>query len=83
MANNKIDHPEAWAFFIEQARNIKKEPELKHLGKYRISEPNRSGKFIYADDTGILWNKFIQMWYKEDINSESLYGKIQYIVNNL
>jgi len=82
MANNAKEHPEAWRFFIEHARNIKKEKELKHLGLYRIPVPDQSGNFIYANDTGILWYRFIQEWYKVGINSPSVYGKIQYIVQN-
>lgn len=82
MATNSELDPEAWNFYIEQARNIKDEPHLNHLGNYRIPEPNKSGYFIYADSVEILWRKFIRIWYKEDINSESLNGKIQYIANN-
>ena len=80
--SNSIKHPEAWKFYIQQARNIEKEPNINHLGKYRIPVPNRSEQFIYADGVGILWRKFIESWYKEDINSESIHGKIQYIVTN-
>lgn len=80
--SNAIKHPEAWAFYIEQARNIENEPTINSLGKYRIPVPNKSGQFIYADDAGELWGKFIKEWYTVDLNSESLYGKIQYIVQH-
>jgi len=79
---NSEKHPEAWAFYIAQARNIVDEPTLNKFGKYRIPEPNRSGSFIYADKVEELWSRFIEAWYTEDINSESVYGKIQYIVNH-
>jgi hypothetical protein len=80
--SNRELYPEAWNFFEEQARNIMEEPDLIHKGNYRIPKPDRSGNFIYADSPEILWSKFIESWYKVDINSESVYGKIQYIVQN-
>lgn len=79
MRNSK-QHPEAWAFYIEHARNIEDEDSLP--GKYRIPKPNRSGDFIYADSVEKLWAKFIQAWYNPDLNSESIRGKIQYIARN-
>ena len=79
---NSIDHPEAWAFFIKQARNIEKEPDINSLGKYRIPEPNQSLNFIYANDPGELWGKFIRIWYAESLNAESLQGRIRYIAHN-
>lgn len=79
---NSIKHPEAWKFYIDQARNIMEEPDLKKLGNYRIPVPDKSGNFIYADTVEELWGNFIQQWYKPKLNSESLYGKIQYIVEN-
>ena len=81
--SNSEKYPEAWAFYIEQARNIMQEPELVHLGNYRIPKPNMSGDFIYAKTVEGLWSQFIQAWYMIDINSHSVYGKIQYIVQNL
>lgn len=75
-------HPEAWAFYIEQARNITGEPELVSLGNYRIPIPDQSGNFIYADEIEQLWPQFIREWYKISLDSPSVYGKIQYIVNN-
>jgi hypothetical protein len=81
MCNSKR-HPEAWAFFIEHARNIQGEPDINHLGKYRIPVPDRSGNFIYADDTGILWSKFIEKWYEANLDSPSVYGIIQYVVTH-
>jgi hypothetical protein len=41
MKNSKA-YPEAWEFFIEHARNIKNEPDIAHLGDYRISKPDES-----------------------------------------
>jgi hypothetical protein len=79
---NSEAHPEAWQFYVEQARNIAQEPELVHLGNYRIPKPNMSGDFIYALTVEELWSKFIRAWYAIDINSHSVYGKIQYIVQN-
>lgn len=80
--NNSIEHPEAWEFFMEQARNIMQEPYLIHLGNYRIPRPNMSGDFIYAVTVEGLWSQFIRAWYAVDINSHSVYGKIQYIVQH-
>jgi hypothetical protein len=80
MESNSQSHAEAWEFYIEQARNIMEEPDIVHMGNYRIPIPNMSGDFIYADSPEILWKKFIISWYKTDINSSSVYGKIQYIV---
>jgi len=80
--SNSVKHPEAWKFYIEQARNIENEPDISMLGKYRIPVPNRSGLFIYADTVEELWSRFIKSWYEVDLNSESVYGKIQYIVQH-
>lgn len=80
--SNADVHPEAWTFYVEQARNMTKEPTLIHLGKYRIPRPNADGTFIYANNVIHLWNKFIDSWYADDLNSPSVRGKIQYIVNN-
>ena len=80
--SNKKKYPEAWEFYIEQARNIMEEPELNHMGNYRIPKPNMSGDFIYAKDVTELWDKFILDWYEPNIKSHSVYGKIQYIVDN-
>lgn len=74
-------YPEAWSFYIDQARNIKEEYDINYLGNYRIPEPNRSGKFIYAQTVEELWGKFIDKWNEPDLNSESIRSKIQYIVN--
>lgn len=80
--SNAILYPEAWKFFIEQARNIEEEYDINYLGKYRIPEPNRSGKFIYTDTVENLWFEFHKKWNEPNLNSESVIGKIQYIVNN-
>ena len=79
---NEELYPEAWEFFIEQARNIEKEPDLKHLGKYRIPKPDMSGDFIYANHPGVLFCLMRDQFYKPAPNSHSVYGKIQYIVQN-
>lgn len=81
--SNSEKHPEAWAFFIEYARNMEG-TEFVGKGKYRIPypSPNSALTFIYANDPGLLWMKFIRAWYEERIDSPSVYGKIQYIVNN-
>lgn len=80
---NDIKHPEAWEFFESQARNITTERELKHLGNYRIPVPDKSGEFIYAEDTRILWLKFIDSWYNiESLDAPTVRGKIQYITHN-
>ena len=80
--SNAVKHPEAWAFYVEHARNISEEVSLNNLGNYRIPKPNKSGDFIYSDTIEYLWVQFIRSWYDEDINSLSVRGKIQYIVNN-
>lgn len=76
--------PEAWKFFIDFARNITKEDDIKHLGNYRISDPrDLSGNtFIYANCPRELFNKLKDAWYSESLDSPSIYGKIQFIVNN-
>jgi hypothetical protein len=79
--SNSELHPEAWKFFIDQARNIMNEPELP--ANYRIPEPNMSGNFIYSDTIEGLWVQFIRKWYEPNFNSHSVYGQIQYIVENL
>jgi hypothetical protein len=79
--SNSEKYPEAWAFFIKQARNMKN-TEFKYLGKYRIPKPDRSGDFIYHDRVEILFQLLKDEWYKPSINSPTVYGKIQYIVQN-
>lgn len=79
--SNSEKYPEAWAFFIEHARNMEDEPEVIH-GKYRIPKPDRSGDFLYSHCPGELFWKFKNFFYHVDINSPSVYGKIQYIVQN-
>lgn len=74
-------YPEAWAFFIEHARNIT-ETEIAHLGNYSIPKPDKSGDFIYHNDVGMLFQLFKDEFYKPAPNSPSVYGKIQYIVEN-
>ena len=81
MKNSKA-YPEAWEFFIEHARNIKNEPDIAHLGDYRISRPDESGKYIYANCPGKLFAIFKDIFYKISLDSPSVYGKIQYIVRN-
>lgn len=76
---NSEKYPEAWKFFIEHARNMEG-TEFDKYGKYRISIPDLSGDFIYSNDVGILFIKFKDEFYKPSINSPSVYGKIQYIV---
>lgn len=78
--SNKDLFPECWEFFIDFARNITEEDDIKHLGNYRISAPDMSGRFIYADDPGVLFNKLRKEFYKPSLDSPSVYGKIQYIV---
>lgn len=51
--SNSQKHPEAWNFFIEQARNVEN-TDVEFLGKYRIPVPDKSGNFIYANDSGVL-----------------------------
>jgi hypothetical protein len=78
--SNKIKYPQAWAFYIEHARNMMEEEDCKY--NYRIPKPNMSGDFIYADKVEHLWSMFIRAWHdpRDGLNSPSLYGKIQYIV---
>ena len=80
--SNKKLHPEAWEFFVEQARNITEEEDLNHLGNYSIPVPDMSGNFIYTDTVEQLWIRFIQAWYRPSLNSHSVRGKIQYIAIN-
>ena len=73
-------YPECWDFFIDFAKNITQEDDIKHLGNYRISLPNTKGEFIYADCTGILFNKLKKEFYKKSSERLSAYGNIQYII---
>lgn len=77
---NSVRYPEMWKFFESQARNIKNEPDISHLGNYRIPEPNRSGKFIYSDTVEGLWTKLFMKWDEPNLEAISIRGKIQYIV---
>lgn len=81
--NNSEKHPEAWDFYIKHARNMEGTDE-EYLGKYRIPDPSvgMTISFLHADDVTELWSKFIEAWYKDSLNSLSVRGKIQYIVNN-
>ena len=81
MESNKEKYPEAWSFYVLQARNMENTDE-EHLGKYRIPAPDFSGNFIHADDPGKLWARFIVAWYRVDKNAHSVYGQIQYIVEH-
>lgn len=78
-SNSKL-YPEAWKMFVEHARNITG-CEDEHLGKYRIPHPTKE-EYIYDDDVGILFMKYRDEFYKPDLKSPSVYGKIQYIVQN-
>ena len=77
---NKELYPECWEFFISFARNITQEEDINHLGNYRISIPNKGSVFLYADCPRVLFRKLHNEWYKPQIDSPSVYGKIQYIV---
>lgn len=79
--SNAVKYPEAWNFFIEHARNMEDETESEH-GKYRIPVPDMSGNFIYADDSGVLFQRLCVEFYKPRFESPSIYGKIQYIADN-
>jgi len=83
MESNRIKYPKAWAFYVEHARNIMDEPELNHLGNYRIPRPYKDENFIYADDVTELWYKFMCAWHEIRIDSPSVYGAIQHIVTHL
>ena len=81
--SNAKKHPDAWKFFVEQARNVEG-TDVAHLGNYRIPVPDKSGNFIYAPDSGILWRRFIEAWYTlEGLNAPTVRGKVQHIVKNL
>jgi hypothetical protein len=79
--SNRIKHPELWAFFEEHARNMEGEKESCN-GKYRVPMPDMSGHFIYADCIVLLFIKLRHEWYKPRHNSPSVYGRIQFIVDN-
>lgn len=78
--SNEVAYPDCWQFFIDFARNITEEEDINHLGNYRISYPDMSEEFIYAQDTPELFKKLHYEWYKIRLDSPSVYGKIQYIV---
>jgi hypothetical protein len=81
--SNRFKHPDAWVFYEEQARNIMGEPDLVHLGNYRIPAPDETGNFIYADTPEQLWARFFDAWTFSIHDSESLHRQIQYIVTHL
>lgn len=78
--SNSEAYPECWAFFIEHARNLEDEPDYTPNKKYSAPWPDMSGRFIYANDTPLLWRRLFFEFYKPGPNSPSVYGKIQYIV---
>lgn len=78
---NSERYPKAWEFYIENARNITMEPDLVHLGNYRIPKPDGSG-IIYADTVTQLWSRFIKDWNESVHDEATLYNKIQYIVTH-
>lgn len=82
MRNNAKECPEAWEFFIEHARNIMDAPEVNHLGNYSVPIPDGSGNFFYSDCPGKLFHIFAKKFYEIRLDSPSVYGKIQYIVQN-
>jgi hypothetical protein len=80
--SNEELFPECWAFFIEHARNLENEPDYTPDKKYSVPWPDMSGRFIYADDTPLLFRRLLAEFYKPSLNSPSVYGKIQYIVEH-
>jgi hypothetical protein len=79
MEPNSKKYPEAWSFFIKHARNMENTDDEK-LGKYRIPKPDMSGDFIYNDRVEMLFQVFKNEFYKPNLESPSVYVKIQYIV---
>lgn len=78
--SNKDKYPEAWNFYVREARNIQEESDLNRLGNYRIPKPDKSGKFIYAETIEQLWSRFIIIWHTiTSLNAPTCRGKIQYI----
>ena len=80
--SNKELFPEAWAFFIEHTRNLEYEADYVPEKKYSVPWPDMSGRFIYANDTPLLFRRLVAVFYKPSLNSPSVYGKIQYQVHN-
>ena len=81
MKSNKERYPEAWKFFEEHARNIEGCFDAG-LGKYRIPRPDKD-ECLYADCPGMLFHKLKNIFYQVKFDSPSIYGRIQYIVQNL
>ena len=79
---NQEVYPECWDFFIKHARNLENEPDYTPEKKYSVPFPDMSGRFIYADDTTLLFKRLVKEFYKPSLNSPSVYSKIQYIVEN-
>ena len=79
--SNSEKYPECWEFFVNQARNMEREPG-ESMGKYRVPVPDRSGNFLYHDRVEVLFQLLKQEWYKPRIESPSVYGKVQFIVEN-
>jgi len=83
--SNSELYPEAWEFFIEHARNVKAERlagDKEMIADYRISKPDQSGEFFYNNHPGILFCMLRDAFYRVSLQSPSVYGKIQYIVQN-
>ena len=59
---NSERYPEAWAIFVEHARNIQ---GLNLGADYEISHPDRSGRFIQANSPEMLFFKFNEAYMLE------------------
>ena len=80
MESNSKKYPEAWAFFIEHARNIKG-CEDESLGLYRVPHPTEE-ICLYSNHIGELFLKLKAVFYEPSLDSPSVYGKVQYIVTH-
>lgn len=67
--SNKELFPEAWAFFIEHARNLEYDADYVPEKKYSVPWPDMSGRFIYANDTPLLFRRLVAEFYKPSLDS--------------
>lgn len=77
--SNAVKYPECWAYFIALARKF---PENKLPERFGIPSPLPPYDYLYSDDPGKLFGKYKELFYKPNIESPSVYGKIQHIVTH-
>ena len=69
IADKRRSNKNSWVFFIEYARNLENEPDYVPEKKYSVPWPDMSGRFIYANDTTLLFRRLVAEFYKPSLNS--------------